>query len=336
AAGLDAEEDLPSILSRLASFVPASEGRYAFFHKSLSDWLTGWDSRHDQPFAGPYHVTLQKGWIRLANWCWAEYQRASSNICLYCLRHLSAHLHQVGRDQALRTVLSDFNFLRGKLEATGARALIADYEYLPEGADLRLVQSAVQLSAHVLARDHRQFAAQLTGRLLGNPAPVIQLLLKAAAESTSGPWLQPLTSSLTPPGGPLIRTFEGHTDWVRAVVLTPDGRYAISGSWDATLRVWDLESGQSVRTLEGHTGWVNALAMTPDGDRVISASVDRTLRVWDLESGQSVRTLEGHTDRVNAVTVTPDGDRAISVSADRTLRLWNLESGQSVRTLACD
>ena len=44
ASGLDAEEELPSILSRLASFVPASEGRYAFFHKSLSDWLTGWDT----------------------------------------------------------------------------------------------------------------------------------------------------------------------------------------------------------------------------------------------------------------------------------------------------
>ncbi len=99
AAGLDAEDELPSILSRLASFVPASEGRYAFFHKSLSDWLTGWDTRHDQPFAGPYHVNLQKGWIRLANWCWAEYQRGFPNISSYCLRHLPAHLRQVGRER---------------------------------------------------------------------------------------------------------------------------------------------------------------------------------------------------------------------------------------------
>ena len=211
ASGLDAEEDLPVILSRLASFVPASEGRYAFFHKSLSDWLTGWDNRQDQPFAGPYHLNLQKGWIRLANWCWAEYQRGSLNISSYCLRHLPAHLHQVGRDEALRNVLSDFNFLQRKLEATDARALIADYEYLPEGADLRLVHSAVRLSAHVLARDQRQLAGQLTGRLLGNPAPIIQALLKGAAESRSWPWLRPLTPSLAPPGGPMIRTFEGHT-----------------------------------------------------------------------------------------------------------------------------
>ena len=65
AADLDAEEESPVILSRLASFMPASEGRYAFFHKSMSDWLTGWDSRQDQPFAGAYHVDLQRagdGW----------------------------------------------------------------------------------------------------------------------------------------------------------------------------------------------------------------------------------------------------------------------------------
>jgi WD40 repeat protein/serine/threonine protein kinase len=333
AAGLDAEEELPSILSRLASFVPASEGRYAFFHKSLSDWLTGWDMQHDQPFAGPYHVNLQKGWILLTNWCWAEYQRGSPNISSYCLRHLPAHLHQAGRDHALKTVLSDFNFLQAKLEATDARALIADYEYLPEGADLRLVQSAVQLSSHVLARDHRQLAGQLTGRLLANPAPIIQALLKSAAQSSSWPWLQPLTPSLAPPGGPMIRTFEGHSDWVRAVVLTPDGRCAISGSWDRTLRVWDLESGQSIRKLEGHTDWVNAVAVTPDGNRAISASADRTLRVWDLESGESVCTLEGHTDRVNAVAVTPDGDRFVSASSDRTLRVWDLKSGRLVRIL---
>jgi WD40 repeat protein/serine/threonine protein kinase len=332
--GLEAAEELPRILSRLASFVPASEGRYSFFHKSLFDWLTGWDTRQDQPFAGPYHVNLQKGWIRLTNWCWSEYQRGSLNISSYCLRHLPAHLHQAGRNQDLSAVLSDYNFLQAKLEATDTRALIADYEYLPHGADLRLIQSAIQLSAHVLARDRRQLGSQLTGRLFGHPAPPIQALLRGASESKSWPWLRPLTSSLTPPGGPLIRTFEGHTDWVSAVVLTPDARCAISGSWDHTLRMWDLESGQSVRTFQGHTDWVSAVAITLDGGRVISASADRTLRVWDLESGQLLRTFQGHTDRVKAVVLAPSGDRVISGSADRTLRVWDLESGRLLSVLA--
>ena len=333
ATGLDPEEELLGILSRLASFVPASEGRYALFHKSLFDWLSGWDKPRDQPLAGAYHVNLQKGSAHLADWCWAEYQRDRSQLSPHCLRHLPAHLRQVGRDQLLSTVLRDFHFIQAKLEATDASALIADYEYLPAKADLRLVQLAIQLSAHVLARDYRQLGSQLTGRLLGNSAADIQALLKGAAENNDWPWLRPLTLSLTPPGGPLIRTFKGHTSWVHAVALTSDGRFTISGSWDGTLRMWDLQSGESLRTLEGHTDWVNAVAVTPDGARTISASSDRTLRVWDLESGQSLHTLKGHTDRVNAVAVTLDGTRAVSASSDHTLRVWDLANGQLLRTL---
>jgi WD40 repeat protein/serine/threonine protein kinase len=332
ATGLDPEEKLPPILSRLASFVPVSEGRYALFHKSLFDWLTGWD-RYDQPFAGEYHVNPQKGSVQLADSCWTEYQRDDSLISLYCLRHLPAHLHQIHRNQPLTTLLSDFRFLQAKLEATDLSALIADYEYLPATADLRLVQLAVQLSAHVLARDHRQLAGQLTGRLLGHSAGEIQALLKGAADSKAWPWLRPLIRSLARPGGPLIRTLEGHTSWVHAVALTLDGRCVVSGSGDGTLRIWDLESNRPARAMVGHMGPVQAVAITPDSFRVISGSSDHMLRLWDLESGRSLRTLAGHPDSVFVVALTPDGRRAVSASSDGTLRVWDLQSGLSLHTL---
>jgi WD40 repeat protein len=60
----------------------------------------------------------------------------------------------------------------------------------------------------------------------------------------------------------------------------------ISGSGDDTLRVWDLETGQTIKTLHGHSDWVNAVAVTPDGRRLVSGSWDRTLRVWDLKDGK--------------------------------------------------
>ena len=71
---------------------------------------------------------------------------------------------------------------------------------------------------------------------------------------------------------------------VPSVVLTPDGRRAVSASRD-TLRVWDLESGACLRTLEGHSERVYSVAGTPDGRRAVSANGGKTLRVWDLESG---------------------------------------------------
>ena len=333
ATDLDPEEELPPILSRLASFVPPSQGRYALFHKSLFDWLTGWDVQQDQPFAAEYHVNLQKGQARLADLCWAEYQRGHSNISPYCIRHLPTHLYQLSRGQHLSIALTDFDFLQAKLEATDASALIADYEYLPVNADLRLVQLAIQLSAHVLARDYPQLAGQLTGRLLGNSTPDIQAVLKGAAETKVCPWLKPLRSSLAPPGGALIRTLEGHTSWVHAVALTPDGRYAISGSGDAILRMWDLEGNQPPRCFTGHKGPIKSVAITPDGRRVVSASSDQTLRVWELQSGRSLRVLRGHCNPVSLVIITLDGYRAASVSSDGTLRVWDLESGRPLYVL---
>ena len=91
-----------------------------------------------------------------------------------------------------------------------------------------------------------------------------------------------------------MRTLQGHTR-VSGVAVTPDGRQAISASYDNTLKVWDLASGAEVRTLPGHTGTVYGVAVTPDGRQAISASWDNTLKVWDLASGAEVRTLPGHT-----------------------------------------
>ena len=120
--------------------------------------------------------------------------------------------------------------------------------------------------------------------------------------------------------------------WFPSVSVTPDGKQAVSASWDDTLRVWNLTSGQCVNTLEGHSDKVFSVSVTPDGKQAISASGDKTLRVWDLTSGQCVNTLEGHNDGVFSVSVTPDGKQAISASSDKTLRVWDLTSGRCVNT----
>ena len=131
----------------------------------------------------------------------------------------------------------------------------------------------------------------------------------------------------------LLRTLEGHAGVVESVSVMPDGRRAVSGSGDKTLRVWDLETGACLRPLEGHGDRVLCVSVTPDGRRAVSGSGDKTLRVWDLESGQCLRTLTGHSDWVWAANVTADGRCAVSGSKDDTLRVWNLDSGRCLRTL---
>ena len=125
----------------------------------------------------------------------------------------------------------------------------------------------------------------------------------------------------------------GHSELVESMSVTPDGRRAVSGSRDKTVRVWDLASGQCLWTLTGHGRGVNSVSVTPDGRRAVSGSSDATLRVWDLASGQCLKTLTRYTDAVTSVRVTPDGRGAVSGSVDTTLRLWDLASEQCVRTL---
>jgi WD40 repeat protein len=258
----------------------------------------------------------------------------------YAWRLLAYHLLAAGQSERLRELLLDFDWMRAKLEATDPNALLADYDALekdrPEDQELRLVHGAIRLSAHVLARDKAWFADQVYGRLLSFDTAGVQALLARARSAHTGPWLRPLAPCQVSPGGALLLVLTGHQAGVNAVAVTPDGRLAVSGSWDRTLRIWDLESGAEQRRLEGHEGAVCAVALTPEGRLAISASHDHTLRIWDIETGEERRRLEGHEGAVYAVAVTPDGRLALSASWDRTLRLWDLKTGQERGRLRSD
>jgi WD40 repeat protein len=121
-----------------------------------------------------------------------------------------------------------------------------------------------------------------------------------------------------------IRTLEGHAGRVRAVALTPDGRRAVSGSDDKTLKVWDLESSREIRTLEGHAGKVRAVALTPDGQRAVSGSDDNTLKVWDLESGSLIASFAGDSFMLSCA-VAPDGLTIVAGDASGKIHFLRLE-----------
>ncbi|KAH0555986.1 hypothetical protein GP486_006074 [Trichoglossum hirsutum] len=132
-----------------------------------------------------------------------------------------------------------------------------------------------------------------------------------------------------------MHKLEGHSDSVRTVAYSPDGRLVASGSCDGTIRLWDDITGLAVRSLEGHSGWVESVAFSPDGRLVASGSADRTIRLWDTTTGATVRRLEGHSDWVWAVAFSPDGRLVASGSSDGTIRLWDTTTGYTLRTLEC-
>ncbi|MEO7117211.1 MAG: TIR domain-containing protein [Caldimonas sp.] len=125
-----------------------------------------------------------------------------------------------------------------------------------------------------------------------------------------------------------------HRLGIAAVAISGDGRLGLTGSYDKTLRVWDLQSGSLVDTLyPPHAGIVYAIATARSQPVAASASGDRTIRVWDLLTQTCRATLTGHTHRVYDIALTNDGATALSASHDRTIRLWDVSSGTTLGTL---
>jgi WD40 repeat protein len=105
--------------------------------------------------------------------------------------------------------------------------------------------------------------------------------------------------------------------------FSPDGSRAAFGLGDATIHIWDLESGSDVRVLYGHTDRVNSVAYSPDGKRLASASDDRSIRIWDPVTGEELLMLQGHEDLAQCVIFSPDGSLLVSSSDDKTARIWD-------------
>ncbi len=131
-----------------------------------------------------------------------------------------------------------------------------------------------------------------------------------------------------------VRTIKGHSDWVRSLAISPDGETLASGSFDGTIKLWRLSSGELIDTLSEHSKGVFCVALSNDGQTLASGSWDETIKVWQPKTQHAIRTLSGHCGSVRAIAISPDNQTLFSASTDATIKLWHIKTGKLIDTLA--
>lgn len=130
--------------------------------------------------------------------------------------------------------------------------------------------------------------------------------------------------------GPAI---SAHAQAASCLAAHPQRNVVVSGSDDASLRLWDCPKGTLIGALEGHRGWVSACTFSSSGEQLLSASGDATLKLWDVERQACVATLAEHSHPVWGCALHHSGAFAASASMDGTAKVWDLAAARARLTL---
>ncbi|MDA2935571.1 WD40 repeat domain-containing protein [Acidobacteria bacterium AH-259-D05] len=178
-----------------------------------------------------------------------------------------------------------------------------------------------------------------TGKITKSPGSLIERGLALADHVSSQPTL------IRPVGE--LRRFEGHTDSVTSVAFSADGRRALSGSSDKTVRLWDVRDGCEIRRFGDQIlDFVDSVAFSPDGCLILCGCRDGTVHLWNVGSGLKIHYFKGHAWDVTRVSFSPNGNLIASVGFEeeggrlvygrRTVRLWDVRDMEEIGCLDID
>lgn len=135
---------------------------------------------------------------------------------------------------------------------------------------------------------------------------------------------------------PCLQILDGHIDTIASIAFSHDSKLLASASYDSTIRLWLVDTGEHLRELNGHDDRTISVAFSHDSSLLVSASHDRTVRIWRTDTGDCIKILSGHTDIILSMALSHDSAIVASGSRDHTVRIWDMSTGKCIHGLICD
>jgi WD40 repeat protein len=146
----------------------------------------------------------------------------------------------------------------------------------------------------------------------------------------------------------LLHTVMAHTDYVKSVDFSRDGKYVYSGGYDDRLVKWRIDNSEALVYLTGdakpqadseeqieakpkaHKDIINCVRVNMAGDTIATASNDATIKIWSYSKDMLSATLKGHSHYVNSVNFSDDGKKIVSAGADKKVLVTGAQKPFSV------
>jgi serine/threonine protein kinase len=170
-------------------------------------------------------------------------------------------------------------------------------------------------------------AVSVENKELENKKILLSLLRKLPYPTT--PIIQPITLPIQE-----ILSLKEHKAGIcveACLTFSPDGRLLASGSWDHTIKIWNIDTGDLLQTFQGHQDLVLSIAFSPNGLLLASGSADKTIKLWDVNTGESLQTLKQE-NWVSSLDFSPDGQMLAVEGDDNSIKLLELSSNSLLQT----
>ena len=180
-------------------------------------------------------------------------------------------------------------------------------------------------------KQYRSIAEEVTPHIYLSALP----FAGPSLDEDEDPFRRLITVSASVKPDTVGRVLYGHEGATTSAAFSPDSKRLVSGSYDHTVRLWDVQSGTQIGPpLNGHKSLVTSVIFSYNGQLVSSGSRDHTVLLWDAETGKMVGQPMKEPSEVNAVIFSPGDQYIVSGSSDGGVRVWDVqthtESGQSM------